>query len=450
MSTPRGQFSSKTGFILAATGSAVGLGNIWSFPTQTASNGGAAFVLVYFILAFALAYPALMAELILGRHARSNMVTALESISASTITKVAGKSIGFYGVLIASLILSFYTIVAGWMMAFFVESFTAFFHLPQLSKWLTEQSVTRNIIFGGIFAMVTMSIIAGGVEDGIEKWSTRLMPILIGILLCLIVYVMSQKGAIQGLQKYLLPDMSRITDPTLIISALGQAFFSLSLGVGTMLIYGSYLSKQESLPRMGAIVTLIDVGIAFTAGLLIIPAIFVAQHHGVQIYANDGALIAGPDLIFHVLPALFNSMGFIGVLVSFAFFALMSIAAVTSSISMLEVPVSTAVEKTGSSRTKATLIIGSIIFVVSALIMFNFETMFEFVIDFTTKFSEPLLGVALCVYAGWVLRRDQLLKEVREGHPEIESTLFWKIWPLYVRFFCPLLILVTFFHSVLA
>lgn len=449
MSTARGQFSSKVGFVMAATGSAVGLGNIWGFPTQTASNGGAAFVVVYFLLALVLAYPALMAELILGRHGRSNMATALAGLSSRPLGKKLGAGVGFYGVMVASLILSFYTVVAGWMLAFFADAVATLFGLSESGGWLTTQSRGRNLFFGAIFASLTMLIIARGVEQGIEKWSTRLMPLLAGLLLCLILYVITQPGALEGLRKYLLPDMRQASDPKLIISALGQVFFSLSLGVGSMFIYGSYLSREESLPRMGAVVTLVDVGIAFTAGLLIMPAIYVAQNYGVQIYAQDGTLIAGPDLIFQVLPTLFDSMGLIGRLVGLVFFALMSIAAVTSSISMLEVPVSTAVEKTGTTRARATLLIGSGIFALTSLIIFNFDTLFGLVIDVSTKYSEPLLAVALCIYVGWVLRRDQLLQEVRQGHADIESSVFWKIWPLYVRFFCPLLILVIFFHGVL-
>ena len=317
-----------------------------------------------------------------------------------------------------------------------------------MQAWLTTQSESRNILFGGIFAILTMLIIAGGVEGGIEKWSTRLMPMLLILLLLLIGYVLTQEGALEGLRAYLLPDMSRITDPTLIVSALGQAFFSLSLGVGTMLIYGSYLNKDESLPRLGAIVTVVDVGIAFTAGLLIIPAIYVAQNYGVEVIAANGDLISGPNLIFQVLPTLFQSMGFIGIFVGFAFFTLLSIAALTSSISMLEVPVSLTVERTGINRPIASILVGSAIFLISVVIILNFDVLFEFVINLTTKYSQPFLGVALCIFTGWILRRDRLLAEVKEGHPEIEQTLFWKIWPTYVRFFCPALILTTFYYSV--
>jgi len=221
----------------------------------------------------------------------------------------------------------------------------------------------------------------------------------------------------------------------------------LSLGVGTMLVYGSYLSKEESLPRLGAIVTFVDCGIAFTAGLLIIPAIYVAQHNGLTIYNDAGELIAGPSLIFQVLPSLFDSMGAAGTFVGFAFFALMSIAALTSSISMLEVPVSMTVEKTKLNRKQSTYLIGLTIFAISTTIIFNFDLLFTFVIDFTTKYSEPLLGVMLCIFAGWVMHRDKLLAEVSAGHPDIENSFFWKIWPTYVRFVCPVLILITFSQS---
>ena len=178
------------------------------------------------------------------------------------------------------------------------------------------------------------------------------------------------------MKHYLVPDFSRITDPELIISALGQAFFSMSLGVGTMLIYGSYISKRENLPKLGAIVTGVDISIAFLAGLLILPAMFVAQHNGVQIYADNGSLLSEDTLIFQTLPALFNTMGDIGLFVSFAFFILMSIAALTSSISMLEVPVSYAVEVGNLKRRSAAPVIGLIILAISAVIIVNFESLF--------------------------------------------------------------------------
>ncbi|SHF13255.1 neurotransmitter:Na+ symporter, NSS family [Microbulbifer donghaiensis] len=448
MSAPRGQFSSNIGFLMAAAGSAVGLGNIWGFPTKAASNGGAAFVVVYLVLAFLLAYPALMAELTIGRHARSNMVQALRGISTGPISRLFGSLAGFGGILVASLILSFYAIVAGWMVAYLADPFASLLGADGAAAWLTGNSVGRNLTFTAIFSGMTMLIIAAGVEKGIERWSTLLMPSLIILLLLLIVYVLTQPGATTGLEVYLMPDFSQFS-PKLLISAMGQAFFSLSLGVGTMLIYGSYLSQQESLPRLGALVTLIDVGIAFTAGLLILPAMYVAQEAGTQIFSAGGELIAGPDLILQVLPALFDTMGTAGLFVAIAFFALMVIASLTSSISMLEVPVAFSIENLGVQRRLATPLVGLVIFAISSVIIINFDTLFGLVVSISTEYGQPLLGVALCIFAGWIWRRDQLLAELQKGHPGIEKSLFWKIWPWYVRIVCPLLILAAFAQSVL-
>ena len=440
----RGQFSSRLAFIFAASGSAVGLGNIWGFPTNAAENGGAAFVLMYFILAFLLAYPALMAELVIGRHTRSNMVSALQSISSDLKAKLVGRFVGIGGMITAALILSFYSIVAGWMLAFMMEPATTLLGEENLGSWLTDFSLARNIGFSGLFVLLTVLIISAGVEQGIEKWSSRLMPSLFALMLALIVYVLTQDGASEGLKHYLVPDFSQITNPDLIVSAMGQAFFSMSLGVGTMLVYGSYIRADENLPTVGALVTLTDTSIAFLAGLLVLPAIFVAQKLGVTVYSDSGSLIAGPDLIFQVLPALFDGMGAAGLFVGFAFFVLMSIAAVTSSISMLEVPVSYAVESHKIDRQTATWIIGLIIFGISTAISLNFDSLFGFVITLTTERAQPLLSMMICIFAGWIFYRHTILNELKSGNPSIESGLFWKLWPAYVKFVCPLLILLTF------
>jgi NSS family neurotransmitter:Na+ symporter len=244
----RGQFSSRLAFIFAASGSAVGLGNIWGFPTNAAENGGAAFVLIYLILAFLLAYPAMMAELIIGRHTRANMVSALQSISPSQSSKSIGRLVGIGGMAAAALILSFYSIIAGWMLAFMLEPLTAVLGLGDISRWLTDFSLARNVGFAAIFVTLTVLIISAGVEQGIEKWSSRLMPSLFILMIGLILYVLTQEGAMAGLKHYLVPDFSQITDPKLIVSAMGQAFFSMSLGVGTMLVYGSYIGRMKTCP----------------------------------------------------------------------------------------------------------------------------------------------------------------------------------------------------------
>jgi NSS family neurotransmitter:Na+ symporter len=439
----RGEFSSRLGFILAAAGSAVGLGNIWGFPTQVASNGGAAFVFAYIILAFLLAYPVLMAELIIGRATQANMVDALGKISGSNI----GRATGVWGFITVSLILAFYAIVGGWMIAYLFEAAVNMLDWAEASQWLVTFSDSRNIIFCGIFIALTASIVTGGVSDGIERWSVRLMPTLIFIILLLIGYVATLDGAMDGWKAYLLPDFSRLLEPNLLISAMGQAFFSMSLGVGTMLVYGSYVGKKENLPMLGASVALVDIGVAILAGLLIIPAMYVALHNGVQIFTDSGELIAGDTLIFTVLPSLFETMGSVGDFVAFAFFALMVIAALTSSISMLEVPVAYVTESKGVGRTKAVWLLAGIIFIASTIIMLNFEQLFGLVISATTQYSQPLLGLALCVFVGWVWKRDQILAELKENDEHAEQTLFWKIWPWYLRFVCPVVIIFMFYRS---
>jgi NSS family neurotransmitter:Na+ symporter len=443
----RGQFSSTFTFVLAAAGSAVGLGNIWGFPTNAAENGGAAFLLMYLILAFLLAYPALMAELVIGRHTRANMVAALDSIAVSSSAKQLGRLTGYAGMLTASLILSFYGIVAGWMLGSMAEPVASALGLEALGAWLTEFGTGRNISLTALFMLLTGLIINAGVEQGIEKWSRRLMPSLLILLLALIAYVLTREGAVEGLRHYLVPDFSQMTDPNLLVSALGQAFFSMSLGVGTMLIYGSYIRSDANLPLVGSLVTLTDTGIAFLAGLLILPAMFVAQNLGVVISADDGSLIGGPGLIFQVLPALFDSMGGIGLLVGFTFFVLMSIAAVTSSISLLEVPVSYAVETHKVSRKSATLWLSSAIFAISVVICLNFDIAFDAIISLTTEWAQPLISLLICLFAGWVFYRNAILQEIKQGKPNAEHSLFWTLWPVYVKLICPALIAVIIFQG---
>ncbi len=450
MASSRGEFSSRFGFIMAAAGSAVGLGNIWGFPTQAASNGGAAFLLVYLVLAFTLAYPALMAELIIGRHAHANAVKALRLVSTGPKSRFIGGTTGIIGFVVASLILSFYAIVAGWMIAFCLSAIANLAGMNEIGAWLSSFSIEGNLAFMLLFMALTVGIISRGVQEGIERWSSRLMPVLLITLVLLVMYVLSLDGASEGLKVYLLPDFSRALEPKLIISALGSAFFSLSLGVGTMLIYGSYISDKENLPVLGGMVTLVDILIAVISGFLVIPAMYVALHNGVEIFDSAGALISEDTLIFTVLPELFSTMGVAGTVVSFTFFFLMSIAALTSSISMLEVPVAYTIEEHGVSRRTSVFAIGGAIAVASAVILFNFDALFGLVVAFTTRYSQPLLGFIFCVYAGWVWHRNSILEELKKGSENVENTLFWKIWPWYVRLVCPVIILGIFVQSIIA
>jgi len=436
----RGEFGSRLGFILAAAGSAVGLGNIWGFPTQAASNGGAAFLLVYLVLAFALAYPILMAELILGRHAHGNSVVALTRIAERPVTKAIGALTGLAGILVASSILSFYSIVSGWMLGFTASYPLAAMGFDAHAAWLTDFSLSRNVILMTLFSAMTIGIVMGGVQGGIERWSRRLMPTLIITLIVLAAYVLSLEGASEGLRVYLVPDFSKILSADLILRALGSAFFSLSLGVGTMLIYGSYISDNEHLPSIGVQVALIDVGIAVLAGFLILPAMYVALARGVEIFDANGALLSEDTLIFTVLPELFATLGTAGLILATAFFFLMSVAALTSSISMLEVPVAFLTERFQWTRSRAAIIAGVFIGFLSTAIAMNFDSLFGFVIAASTRYGQPMLGLMLCIYTGWIWRRDSVLAELRKNDPDVASGVFWKIWPWYLRVVCPVVI----------
>lgn len=441
--TSRGEFSSSFGFVMAAAGSAIGLGNVWGFPTQTAQNGGAAFVLLYLLIAFFVGYPILLAEFTIGRHGQSNPVGTYQKIPG-------GKPFvpfGFLGLLAVGLILSFYSIIAGAMVAYCLAPMLSLLGADKAAQWITSQGTGSNMLFSSVFFFLTIIIVAAGVKNGIEKWSSRLMPTLLVILLLLVIYVLTLDGAMEGLRVYLVPDFEKLFHTGLLTSALGQAFFSLSLGVGSMLVLASYTSKKENLVRLGRLVTLSDVGIAFLAGLLIIPAMYAASASGTPIFDEAGNLISGPNLIFRVLPALFRSMGAAGIVVSIVFFFLMTIAALTSTISMLEVPVAYAVDNRKIARKEASIFIGLTFWAISMIIALNFDLLFGIVVTATTEFIQPLLGLVICVFVGWVMSRDALIRELKQGNPEIANSTFMKVWPFFVRFVAPILILIILFQA---
>ncbi|MBY6197269.1 sodium-dependent transporter [Vibrio hangzhouensis] len=442
-SSDRGQFTSRFGFLMAAAGSAVGLGNVWGFPTQTASNGGAAFLLIYLLMMALLAFPMLVAELTIGRYGQSNPIASLRKIWAKN--RLLATILGSTAMLTASMILSFYAILAGWLIGFALAPVLALVGLDSIANWLTTFGTGRNVLLTVCFMMMTVFVVRRGVSDGIEKWSSRLMPVLFILFLILIAYIFTQEGAIQGLEMYLIPDWSHVNGG-LVVNAMGQAFFSLSLGVGAMMVYGSYLGKDVNIAKTAGQVAVIDTGVAFFAGLLILPAMFVAKNNGVQIFNEVGELISSGNLVFVVLPSLFQSMGMVGEVVGVAFFVLMVIAALTSSIAMLEVPVSCLQEETQIQRDKAALVLGGLILLLSAVIAANFESLFDWVATASTLYMQPLLGMCWAVVLGWVWSRKALLDEIKQGNPEIETSLFWRIWPWYVKFVCPVAILMVFIY----
>ncbi|MFH5832383.1 sodium-dependent transporter [Halalkalibaculum sp. DA3122] len=434
----RGSWNSKIGFILAAAGSAVGLGNIWRFPTEAASNGGGAFLIIYLICCFLIGFPVMMAELSIGRHTQKNPVGAFKALGGSNKFY---PLIGLWGVLCGIMILSFYTVIAGWTVSYVFEEIFFFLGLVDWATWVADtNNGLLNAIFSTLFMGATISIIVGGVSDGIERATKTMMPLLIGILIIMIGYTITQPGSTEGLAVYLQPDFSMIT-PELIFAAMGQAFFSLSLGMGALITYGSYLSKKENIPEAAALVTITDVGIAFLAGLLILPAMYMAQTAGISIFADDGSLLAGPALIFQVLPALFHELGgLLGLVFGGTFFLLLSVAALTSTISLLEVPVSFAIDEYDVKRKTAAVYIGLGILFISLIIGF-YLPLIDFLDLVFSQIGLPLGGIMICLFLGYVWKTENAFKELNSGYKGFSDTLLGKAWKFFVMIICPIVIL---------
>ena len=429
----RGTWGSRLGFILAAAGSAIGLGNIWRYPYVVGENGGAAFVLMYVACVLVVGLPVLIAELSLGRKTTLNPVGAFRSLSRSR----AWPWVGYLGVATGVGILSFYLVVAGWTLGYIVrevipgtEDFAQFVGNP-----------VEEIFYFAVFLGLTTYVVLGGVEKGIERWSKFLMPALFVILLALIAYNFTLEGASRGIQFYLNPDFSKIHGST-ILAALGQAFFSLSLGMGTMITYGSYLPKQENIPLSALAVAFADTLIAFLAGLMIFPALFSVGMEPAQ----------GPAHVFNVLPTVFNAMPG-GTFIGIAFFALLAIAALTSTVSLLEVPVAFLVDEKKWTRKKAVWIITAITFVaglpsalsqgtVDALSHFNFLGQTDFLSLMNFLFSDLSLSIGgffVCVFVGWVWGSRNAVQEIGTGTGEMTKRVLFG-WEFLIKFVCPVII----------
>ncbi len=436
MTTDRGQWSSKLGFIFAAAGSAIGLGNIWRFPYIAGENGGAAFVFTYLVCVIAIGLPVMLAELALGRATQRNPVGAIEAVRPGSVWKF----VGILGVLTGVAILSYYAVIAGWTIGYMISS--------ALGKPIDFGAFVSNpvamIFYQALFLLLTIAVVSGGVEGGIERWAKILMPMLLILLVILIIRSLTLDGAMRGLEFYLKPDFSKL-NYNVIISALGQAFFSLSLGMGTMMTYGSYLKKEDNAVSSGFQVAIFDTLIAFMAGLLIFPALFAV--------GKDPA--AGPGLVFQILPDIFKALP-LGNLFGALFFLLLAVAALTSTISLLEVPVAYFVDEKRWTRKKAVWTVGIATFVVgipSALslgaspffsgiqIGFLNKTGFLDIMDFIWgNFSLAFGALLLSIFVGWIWGADRALAELRQGAGDFS----WQGegWKWLIKIVCPVVIFV--------
>ena len=467
----RGNFSSKLGFIMAAAGSAVGLGNIWKFPFEVGNGGGAAFVLIYLIFCFVLCFPVMITEIAIGRKTQLNPVGAFTALGFK-----GWRNVGKLGLISGILILSFYNVVAGWAFGYFVEmlmgnfEIAKHFGMPDNYNFDGETYFyTKDVVkVGGyaiIFMLSTGFIVSKGISSGIEKASKILMPTLITIILSLVIYSLTLEHSIEGLKFYLVPDFSKIS-LNVVYSALGQAFFSLSLGMGALITYGSYVGKEDNIVSSAALITLTDVGIAFIAGLMMFPLVAFMTEGAIVEYVQGGG--GGAGLIFATLPGVFAKIGpILGVIVGAFFFLLLSFAALTSTVSLLEVPVSYVVDEHKVKRSKA--VWGTAIFIflfgIPSLIgngysrfFSNFITYFgaESSTDFMSFIGHiandtflPLGGFLISIFAAYVWKKASLGEEVSQGYPKYKGSFVEKYINFGISYLCPLILGSLFILTVL-
>lgn len=437
----RDGFGSKLGIIAAAAGSAVGLGNIYRFPCELGNNGGGAFLLVYLLIVLCLGVPVMLSEFIIGRRAQKNPIGAFKVLRPRSGWPV----IGYMGVLCAFIIMAFYSTVAGWTLEYIVKSVGNQFQGKELS--IIEQEFAdfhemgwKNVLWQGIFIFLTGFVVFKGVADGIEKYAKILMPVLVVILVVLGVRAVTLPGAKEGLAFLFKPDFSKITGSVL-ISALGQAFFSLSMGMGVLITYGSYIQKDDNLTTTALSVTLSDTLIAVLAGVVIFPAAF---SFGVQ-------PTAGMGLVFNTLPMIFNQMAG-GYFFCIIFFVLLAVAALTSTISLLEVIVAYFVEELHMSRRWATVVasLGCMALGVFASLSLKSDTGFTIAglsffdsLDFiSAKVLLPLGALFIVVFVGWIMGKKTFNEEITNDG-KLKLSVKGVIYSI-IKYLAPLAIAVIF------
>ena len=441
----RSTFSGKLGFVLSAAGASVGLGNIWRFPYLAAKYGGGIFLLVYIILALTFGYTLIMAETSLGRMTRKSPVGAFESFGNSHFISIGG----WINAIIPILIVPYYSVIGGWVIKYLVE------YIKGNSQGLATDDYFSTFISDGVstevcflfFTLLTLMIIYAGVQNGVERVSKFMMPILVFLSVIIVIYSVTRPGAMAGVKYFLVPNLKNFSWMT-VVAAMGQMFYSLSIAMGILITFGSYMKKDSSIEDSTRNVEVFDTAIAIMAGLMIIPAVFAFSG------GDPDTLQAGPALMFITIPKVFANMGF-GTIVGILFFLLVLFAAVTSSIALTESAVSTFEDEIGWSRRKSTAVIGIIMIALGTLsclgygplafvkiIGMQFLDFFDFL---TNSVMMPIAAMMTSIFVSKVVGIDRIEEEIRQGEAAFHRK---KIFVVMIKYLCPIFAMIILASSV--
>ncbi len=462
MASERGHFSSRLGFVLAAAGSAIGLGNLVAFPVMAARNGGGVFLLAYILFVVLICFPVLLAEIAMGRHTRRNPIGAFDMLSGGNPRWRAGGSLA---IITPFMIGVFYTVVTVWIVIFLLRSLTGGLADLATADAFADMTGSPTLFpYFVVLQVIIFSILLGGVKKGIERLARILMPSLAVMLIGLVIFVLTLDGAGIGLNYYLVPDFSQL-DGYVISGALNQAFFSLSLGMGVLITYGSYFGRSDRILGSGKMVVVADTGIAFMAGMLILPAIFVFDPG-----TNPEQLsTSSVGLIFNYLPQIFLSMqdavGYVGAsAAATVFFALVFFAAMTSLVSILEIPIAYMIDEWGFPRRKAVLTQAALVsfFAILAALSFGMSgfftefiyyggatrSFFDLLADTFSEVILPLVGFLVCLYCARHWRKG-LIDELAVGETSFVGSWLERYISFSLRTFLPVILMFVFINSVL-
>lgn len=438
----RDGFNSRIGTLMAMIGSAVGLGNLWKFPYMAGKNGGAAFILLYIAFLIILCLPLMLSEFTVGRRSQRNAVGAFKQLAPDTKWYFTGV----IGVLTAFIILSFYSVVGGWTIEYFITSLSTGFEATAETEnkfKLFTGSPVRPVLMHLIFLGATVAVLWTGVKNGIEKYSKILMPVLFFLVLILAIYSLTLPGSSKGVEFLLKPDFSGITSGV-ILDALGQGLFSLSLGMGIVITYSSYIGRQENLAQIAIWTIIMDLIFALLAGFVILPAVFAFGFQPDE----------GPGLLFIILPEVFARMP-LGRLFAITFFIVLFIAALTSAISLLEVVIAYLSEEWKISRKKALILTGSALALTGMLCSLSLGLLSDFTIigqnifdsfdKISSTYMMPVCALLISLFVGWKMKKEDVYDELSNSGT-LNAKFFGLLWPV-IRYFVPIAIIIIFLNK---